>query len=156
MLATGFVAQGAMTAVSQWRQHNDPDPLWVTDPLPSNYHIFVTKHKEVFKMLRLCYLKILAGKNCDRKRQSNSWMGRRAVRYRFTDLSEELSVPFFGLQELILSFLWECLVNYCYLLLIHFQPMIYNFSLASLFGRVQENQKGFKLNGTHQFLVYIY
>jgi hypothetical protein len=32
--------------------------------------------------------------------------------------------------------------------------MIKNFSLESLFGRVQEIQEGFKLNGTHQLLFY--
>lgn len=74
MLATGFVAQGATTAISYWRQQNDPDPLWVTDPLPFNYHIFVTKYKEIFKMLRLLYLIILIGKICERKRQPNSGM----------------------------------------------------------------------------------
>lgn len=74
---------------------------WLT-PFPSiQLYIFVTKHWKIFEMLRLCYLKILTGKICDRKRQSNSGMWRRAVRYKFIDVSEELSARFFGLQELL-------------------------------------------------------
>lgn len=61
MLATGFVAQGARTAVSYWRQQNDPDPLWVTDPLPSNYHIFVTKCRDFLNVT------IIVLDNSDRK-----------------------------------------------------------------------------------------
>jgi hypothetical protein len=34
--------------------------------------------------------------------------------------------------------------------------MTFSFSLESLFGRVQENQEGFKLNGAHQLLAYKY
>ena len=34
--------------------------------------------------------------------------------------------------------------------------MIFSFSFESLFGRVQENQEGFKLDGAHQLLIYKY
>ena len=33
-------------------------------------------------------------------------------------------------------------------------PLLFNFSLEDAIMRVQVNQNGFKLNGTHQFLAY--
>jgi hypothetical protein len=34
-------------------------------------------------------------------------------------------------------------------------PVLFNFTLAYTIRKVQENQVGLKLNGTHQFLVYV-